>query len=148
MSELRFAVVAGLAAALLPWASCAQAQVYKCVDGGKTVYSEAPCGPKAQALDIQNNPKPRPGSFAEAQARREDYLRANPGTPDLFRHAIQGGVAIPGMTEAQVLAAMGEPVGRNLTQTATISRWQWVYRYPSGKQHYVYLENGIVVATN
>lgn len=126
----------------------AHAQVYKCVDGGKTVYSQAPCGPKAQTLDIQHKAKPRPGSFAEAQARREDYLRANPGTPDLFRHAIQGGVAIPGMTREQVLAAMGEPIDRNLTQTASTSLAQWVYRYPSGKQHYVYFENGVVVATN
>ncbi|KAI5914592.1 DUF4124 domain-containing protein [Thauera sp. 2A1] len=125
----------------------AQAQVYKCVEGGKTVYSQEPCGTKPQTLDIQRS-TPRPGSFAETQSKREDYIRANPGLSETVKGAIRGGVAVPGMTEDQVIAAMGAPLRRNLTQTASVSMWQWVYRYGSGRQHYVYIENGLVVATN
>lgn len=126
----------------------AHAQVFKCVEGGKTVYSQEPCGTNSQTLDIRYRSKPPAGSLAEAKERRADYLSANPDTPDLIRIAIQAGVATPGMTEAQVIASMGEPIRRNLTQTARTSRWQFVYRYGSGRQHYVYLENGVVIATN
>lgn len=127
--------------------AAAQAQVFKCVEGGKTVYSQEPCSTKAQELDIKRS-TPRPGSFAETQAGREDYIRSNPNLSETVKGAIRGGVAIPGMTEEQVLAAMGPPIRRNLTQTASTSMWQWVFRYGSGRQHYVYFEGGIVVATN
>ncbi|NMG48274.1 DUF4124 domain-containing protein [Azoarcus communis] len=128
-------------------ASAGHAQVYKCQDGGRTVYSQEPCPTSGKKLDIQSA-SPRVGSLAERQAMQERYIQANPGLPDTVKSAIRGFVAIPGMTEEQVLLALGNPVDRNLTQTAQSSTWQWVYRYPSGKQHYVYIENGVVVATN
>lgn len=138
----RILFVAALAVALP-----AEAQIYKCQEGDKTIYSQMPCGPAPQTLDIKRS-SPRPGSFEETQARRDDYIRSKPGLSELVAIAIRAGVAIPGMTEEQVLVSMGEPADRNLTQTAHMSRWQWVYRYPSGRQHYVYLERGVVVATN
>lgn len=125
----------------------AQAQVYKCQDGGSTVYSQVPCGAAAQALDIKRH-TPRPGSLEEKLAKREAYIRANPGLSHLVQIAIRAGVVTPGMTEEQALLSLGEPDDRNLTQTQHSSRWQWVYRRASGKQHYVYIENGIVVGTN
>jgi len=73
MSELRFAVVAGLAAALLPWASCAQAQVYKCVDGGKTVYSDERCS-KVQIERTKAEAAPDDADAARREIEAE-YLR-------------------------------------------------------------------------
>lgn len=125
----------------------AQAQVFKCQEGGRTVYSQEPCGRSAATLDIKRH-TPRPGSFEAAQARRDEYIRAHPGMPDLTKIAISAGVVTPGMTEAQALASMGPPDGRNLTQTMRTSRWQWVYRRGSAKAQYVYIEDGVVVGTN
>lgn len=70
MSKLRFAVVAGLAAALLPWASCAQAQVYKCQEGGRTVFSDTPCSLDAERVQV----RPATGEYdpeAGARVRQE-----------------------------------------------------------------------------
>lgn len=45
----------------------AQAQVYKCVEGGKTVYSQEPCGHRATVIDST----PATGSYdARAHAQR------------------------------------------------------------------------------
>lgn len=132
---------------LLATAVPAHAQIYKCQEGGRTVYAQTPCSTSAEVLNIKRSP-PRPGSFEEVVVRREDYVKDHPGLSEVVKGAILGGVAIPGMTEEQALVALGPPVDRNLTQTATMSRWQWVYRWPSGKQYYIYIENGVVVATN
>lgn len=70
MSKLRFAVVAGLALALLPWAPCAHAEMYKCQDGGRIVFSDTPCSVDAERVQV----RPATGQYdpgAGARARLE-----------------------------------------------------------------------------
>ena len=136
-----------VAAMLVPLA--AFGQVYKCEEGGKVVYSQQPCGQSAKELDIRDTmPSALTGRFADDERRRTDYLARNPGLSDTVATAIKAGVVVPGMTEDQVIASMGEPIRRNLSQTAASSMFQWVYLWPSGKQRFVYFEDGVVVATN
>lgn len=125
----------------------AHAQVYKCTEGGKTVYSQEPCAENAKILDIRRAP-PRPGSLQEKMEQREAYIRANPGIPEVYQAAIRGGVVIPGMSAEQAIAAMGEPIKRNLTQTRYGSRWQWVYGTDIRYRRYLYIEDDIVVGSN
>jgi hypothetical protein len=136
-----------LAVALGAAAAPSSAQIYKCQENGRVVYSQQPCSESPQVLDIRRS-SPRPGSFQAGMERREDYVKKFSDMPDHIRTAIVYGVAIPGMTEDQVLVAKGEPARRNLTQTLRMSRWQWVYRGAGGRETYVYIEDGIVVATN
>lgn len=128
---------------------CAPAigQVYKCVEGERVTYSQTPCGDVAKRLDIKEAPRQLFG-FEKDQHRRRSYLKANPGLPPHIEGAILGGVATLGMTEAQVVAAMGDPVDRHLTQTKHSSRWPWVFERSSGRRSYVYLEDGRVVGSN
>lgn len=57
-------VVALLAAALL--AGSAQAQVFKCTENGKTVFSDAPCGDSAREIDV----RPARGGYDPGAAAR------------------------------------------------------------------------------
>jgi Domain of unknown function (DUF4124) len=55
-------------AAALP----AHAQVYKCTDGARVTYSEAPCERGAQAVLRPATPPPDPGAAAELQRMRNE----------------------------------------------------------------------------
>lgn len=59
-------------AALLVAALPAQAQVYKCQDGGKTVFSDRPCSADARAVDV----RPARGEFDAKAAAELDRQRA------------------------------------------------------------------------
>lgn len=64
----RVIVTAALFAAMLP----AKAQVYKCLEGGKTVYSEIPCAKEGQQIDLHVHQPSRADQLrAQAQSRRE-----------------------------------------------------------------------------
>lgn len=60
--------------------SHAGAQVYKCAEGGTTVYSELPCGASAKAVTV------RPAS-GHAPAAAPDRLAARPQEPSLSDRA-------------------------------------------------------------
>ena len=60
--------------------SHAGAQVYKCAEGGTTVYSERPCGASAKAVTV------RPAS-GHAPAAAPDRLAARPQEPSLSDRA-------------------------------------------------------------
>ena len=60
--------------------SHAGAQVYKCAEGGTTVYSERPCGASAKAITV------RPAS-GHAPAAAPDRLAARPQDPSLSDRA-------------------------------------------------------------
>mgnify|MGYP001352893322 CR=1 FL=1 len=140
---MKAVIILSLLALALP----AQAQVYKCTEGGKTVYSQMPCGKEEKVLDIKRS-VPRPGSYEAKLEDREEYIRNNPGISEVHQAAIRAGVAIPGMSAEHVIAAMGEPARKNLTQTLHGSRWQWVYGTDIRYTRYVYIEDDVVVATN
>ena len=46
---------------LLMFASAATAQVYRCEDGGRVTFSDAPCAPDARALDTASASSARSG---------------------------------------------------------------------------------------
>jgi hypothetical protein len=67
MSATRLALLA-LASGLALLAATAHADAYRCVDQGKTRYSDKPCGPNAQAVGLVDD-TPSEADRAAAQAR-------------------------------------------------------------------------------
>ena len=62
-----------LIAAAMP----AHAQVYKCTEGGKTVYSQTPCAENAKPMDLKvHQPTDAERLRAKAQSRRERAFNA------------------------------------------------------------------------
>jgi hypothetical protein len=122
------------------------ADVYKCVDKGKVIYTDAPCPNPVKTIRSDAPPTPQFGYRAD-QARAKAYIKKNPDINPVHRAAIEANVVVPGMTVEQVKASIGEPTRTNLSQGANSSRWQWVY-IKNGKSSYVYIEEGIVTGTN
>ncbi len=87
MSAKYPAVAAAVVAACL--APFAQAQVYKCIDGGRTVYSQIPCPANAKSTTISRTAPsgPAPGT--------DESGKAAPGTAaeqeQAFRKRLQAG---------------------------------------------------------
>lgn len=55
----------------------AHAQVYKCTEGGKTVYSQTPCAENATPMDLKvHQPTDAERLRAKAQSRRERAFNA------------------------------------------------------------------------
>lgn len=122
------------------------AEVYRCKENGKTIYSGVPCGNNETKLEISST---RSGDrYSSDKERRRLFLLKNKDIKPVYRQAIEAGVVIPGMTEKQALASLGTPTKRNLSQGDRYSSWQWVYESPTGQRRYVYLANGIVTGTN
>lgn len=127
------------------------APVTKCTIDGKIVYSDTLCTGQMTGQTIQSPAPPwtaTGGGYAADKARRQQYLTKNPNIKPVYKSAIEAGVVIPGMSEEQALAALGEPTDRNLSQGKNYSRWQWVYRKYGGRSQYVYIEDGIVTGAN
>lgn len=122
------------------------AQIYRCDENGKTTYSERPCSNTAKKTNISSSPSG--GTLASANERRRLFLLKHKDIKPVYQSAIEAGVVIPGMTEEQALASLGEPTKRNLTQTRNRSFWQWVYEGPLGNSSYIYIEDGVVVGSN
>lgn len=73
---LKMILVVFVAAAWLP----AHAQVFKCQEGGKTVFSDRPCGASAAAVDV----KPASGEYNAVDGMRA-RSRALDGEEELLR---------------------------------------------------------------
>ena len=100
-------LIAGLCLAPIP----VSAEVYRCSEGGKTVYSDQPCVGDAVKVPI-----------------REAPLATGRATPvNLQNEADAGRIAI-GMTTKQVEKAWGKPVETSTDQDAqgTTERWTYV----------------------
>lgn len=70
MNMIRASIFAAITSIALP----AQAQVYKCQEGGKTVFADRPCNAEAKALDV----RPARGEFdpkAAAELERQRVQR-------------------------------------------------------------------------
>lgn len=66
-----------VAIAVLLVASSAQAQVYKCTEGGKTVYSQTPCAGGDQPMDLKvHQPTEADRLRAAAQSLRDQAFNA------------------------------------------------------------------------
>ena len=106
--------LAAAAAALLALAP-AHAQLYKCVQGGKTVYQDAPCPPSARESTVKppSAPPPRPATAEEAKdAEAQSAARALAEVESVAE--IFAGVSICGEGEG----------GLNSAQAAAFEGWK------------------------
>lgn len=124
-------IKAALAVAMTLVAPAATAQVYRCTEGGRTVYSDKPCTDPTGSVTV-----PVPSRATE------------PPGPNLQLEANLGRVAV-GMTPAQVETAWGKPRSINTRTDADGRTDQWVYRRDGGNA-YVYFQQGRVssISTN
>jgi hypothetical protein len=119
-------VITAIAFIALP----AGAQVYKCTEGGRTVYADKPCASDAKAIDVPTAPlSPEAAESAKLQSE------ANVG-----RLAV-------GQTTRQVQTAWGTPRTKNIDTRASGKEEQWVYDRKEGTT-YVYIRDGKVVSVS
>jgi len=138
-----------LAAALMLCAS-AQAQVYKCKEGDKFVFSDVPC---ADGTKVSTKPAAGSGDEMErykasidlqrmkSQLRQTDVERSNARRRAT---AVDERKVMTGMTADEVTASWGAPSRINRGLYAGKVQEQWIYDRKNGYMQYVYLENGIV----
>jgi hypothetical protein len=107
--------------------SLASAEVYRCTEGGKTVYSDRPCQGGGTATTVAVPPPPN---------------AATPGAIDPQREARLGRIVI-GQTPPQVEMAWGSPTSKNIDTTSSGRSEQWVYERADGTA-YVYFRSGVV----
>lgn len=114
---------------------------YRCDEGGRTVYQQHPC-PNGKKVDTSGAGQADLNSAAALSAQ-VDVQRAK--RTDAVNSAIaQQRVAI-GMTSEEVIQSWGRPSKVNRTITRGGSSEQWIYRRGgTGRDQYVYLENGVV----
>ncbi len=108
----------------------ARAQVYKCTQGGRTVYADKPCATDAKAIDVPIAP-------ASPEAAESAKLQSE---------ANMGRVAI-GQTTRQVQTAWGSPRTKNIDTRASGKEEQWVYDRKEGTT-YVYIRDAKVVSVS
>lgn len=119
-------VAAGCALAALV-APAVSAQVYRCTEGGKTVYSDKPCGSSSKSVNVQSN------------------TIQSPSQTEKLEHESRLGRIAVGMAPSQVQRAWGPPTKVNTTNSQRGVSEQWVYR-KGDDDAYVYLENGKVTS--
>jgi hypothetical protein len=105
--------------------SFASADVYRCIEDGKTIYSDRPCQAGTASTVVV---PPRIGTTAAA---------INPQ-----HEANMGRIAI-GQTPLQVEMVWGAPKRKNIDTRTSGRTDQWVYERPNGTT-YVYFQAGIV----
>jgi hypothetical protein len=117
---------------LLAWCTVAAAQ-FKCTQGdGSVTFQQTPCA-NGQATEKLRLPPPSQAEQAAAER------------PMAIRQALAARRAAIGMTEHELLQAMGEPDKINLAQYGANSDNQLIY-YRDGRTLYVYVRNGIVTS--
>lgn len=127
--------------------SVAHAQVYKCNEAGKVVYSERPCqGAGGKVLDIKARSERRWDQ--EERERKEAFFAANPNVDARTKAAVLAGRIFVGMNAAAATASWGDLRKVNRSHYADGEHLQWVYFYwaAPGAQKYVYLRGGVVTA--
>src|SRR5215813_1090060 len=99
------------------------ADIYRCTMGGRTIYSDEPCGPSSKRIAVKPN--------------------IVPGTPNasLEHEAAMGRVAV-GMTHAQVRRAWGDPKPMD-EPDAALYEGQWIFDRPDGTTAQVLFRDGI-----
>jgi len=127
------------ATALLCCAFGALAQIYKCPDAnGRTIFQQDPCeGGKPIKVDPPADSADTPEALA-AKARLAKLKHDND-----MRQAIREHYPLIGMTEKQLLQAMGAPNEVNTGNYSGTRRDQIIWRRPDATW-YVYTENGVV----
>ena len=129
---LRALLLATVAAIAMP----AHAQVYKCTEGGQTVYKDRPCVPtdrNAGKIEVRGGTLSSP----------EDLER------EAFRTKIMTAVAnrrvFVGMPASDARRSWGNPTKINRDIYGSGAKEQWIYERRGGTQ-YIYVEDGRVTA--
>jgi hypothetical protein len=117
---------AGLLACLGLIPALASAEVYRCTDSGKTVYSDKPCGGDMTRVAPPTAPAPP----------------SKPPPINLQHEAGMGRIAV-GMTPLQVEEAWGKPAETGSSEDAkgTLQRWTYIR---DGEATDVFIRNGAV----
>jgi len=74
--------------------------------------------------------------------RRLGYIEANPDLSSAVKKAIAYGDVLPGMTESDVRASIGEPDQIGSTETDHGTREQWYYKTGSPGKEQLYFDDG------
>jgi len=136
-----FLWLAVLAVAIL-FACEARGQVYQCPGaGGQKVFQQAPCtnGQKLVVRPTSNLGGTMLGSVKESKTQQIQVARQ-----EQIRQAIDEHRPVVGMTEGELVLALGQPIRINARQYENYGFKQWVYR--TDKLVYVYTENGRVTS--
>lgn len=74
--------------------------------------------------------------------RRTQYLEAHPELSAAVKKAIVHGDVVPGMTESDVRASIGEPDQISSTETDHGTHEQWYYKTGSPAKEYLNFDDG------
>jgi hypothetical protein len=74
--------------------------------------------------------------------RRLGYIEAHPDLLPVVKKAIYHGDVVPGMTETDVRASLGEPDEIGSTETSHGTREQWYYKTGSPDKERLYFDDG------
>jgi len=141
---------------LLAFCMPAAAEVYRCGSGGQVTYTDQPCA-AGERLELAApvTIAPEDGSLARSRERRIQADRqrrdaadaawleryeAETDKAEAIRSARLAGVAIEGMTAADVRQALGEPD----KVTAGDGGERWTYRLEDGGKQVVSFRDGAV----
>lgn len=134
-------------AALVP---SAQAQINKCMVGGKTIYQQEPCGKDGSVGSELKVAAPSTAEgfslSPELKSLRDDYIKAQKELDEaIAKHCADKKFDAPefGMSEAdlQCIKRFRKPEKINVTTTAHGETKQYVFR-ERGRTTYVYFRNG------
>jgi hypothetical protein len=78
--------------------------------------------------------------------RRLHYIEANPDLSAAVKKAIAHGDVVPGMTESDVRASIGEPDQIGTTDTDHGSREQWLYKTGSPGKEHLFFDDGTLTS--
>ncbi len=78
--------------------------------------------------------------------RRLHYIEANPDLSPAVKKAIAHGDVLPGMTESDVRASIGEPDEISSTETNPGNHEQWYYKTGSPGREYLSLDDGVLTS--
>ncbi|MGD1017709.1 MAG: hypothetical protein ABSA12_00170 [Verrucomicrobiia bacterium] len=82
----------------------------------------------------------------EETARRLEYLEAHPDLSPAVKKAIAHGDVLPGMTESDVRASIGEPDQIGSTEMEHGTHEQWYYKTGSPGKEYLYFDGGTLTS--
>lgn len=136
---IKVAIVAAAIAGLAPaWA------VNKCVIDGQTVFQDAACPGKGEAITVKPASGHANSSTAESAAKTKREI-AGIEWRNKVDAAISRGEPLVGMTRVELDKAMGAPTTVNANNYAGKLKDQIIYDRPQ-QSWYVYTEDGLVTA--
>jgi hypothetical protein len=119
--------------------------VNKCTIDGKTVFQDAACPGKGEAITVRPASGHAQPSTANSAAMKAKSELAALNRRAEVRGAIERREPLVGMTQAELLEAMGQPDRANLANYNGVQHNQLIYER-GGRTLYVYTDAGVVKA--